>query len=80
MSEPEVIVAIYKASTHKQHVTLLELQEAALCHGWVDTQTKRRRRAVRDPVRASTTGLQLGSEEPSHGEAPARPGPGESVR
>jgi uncharacterized protein YdeI (YjbR/CyaY-like superfamily) len=41
MSEPEVVVAIYKASTHKQHVTLLELQEIALCHGWVDTQTKR---------------------------------------
>ena len=41
MSQPEVIVAIYKASTHKQHVTLLQLQEIALCHGWVDTQTKR---------------------------------------
>jgi uncharacterized protein YdeI (YjbR/CyaY-like superfamily) len=39
--QPEVVVAIYKASTHKQHVTLLELQEVALCHGWVDTQTKR---------------------------------------
>lgn len=40
-SEPEVVVAIYKASTRKQRVTLLELQEVALCHGWVDTQTKR---------------------------------------
>ena len=39
--QPEVVVSIYKASTHKQHVTLLELQEVALCSGWVDTQTKR---------------------------------------
>jgi uncharacterized protein YdeI (YjbR/CyaY-like superfamily) len=40
-SEPEVVVAIYKASAGKQTVTLVELQEVALCHGWVDTQTKR---------------------------------------
>ena len=39
--QPEVVVAIHKAATHKQHVTLLELQEVALCYGWVDTQTKR---------------------------------------
>ena len=40
-SQPEVVVAIRKASSGKQTVTLLELQEVALCHGWVDTQTKR---------------------------------------
>ncbi len=40
-SEPEVVVAIRKASSGTQTVTLLELQEVALCHGWVDTQTKR---------------------------------------
>lgn len=40
-SELEVVVAIYKKATGKQTVTLDELQEAALCHGWVDTQTKR---------------------------------------
>ena len=41
ISQPEVVVAIRKASSGRQTVTLLELQEAALCHGWVDTQTKR---------------------------------------
>ena len=40
-SHAEVVVAIRKASSGKQTVTLLELQEVALCHGWVDTQTKR---------------------------------------
>ena len=40
-SATEVVVAIYKKATGKQTVTLDELQEAALCHGWVDTQTKR---------------------------------------
>jgi len=40
-SEPDVVVAIHKASSGEQTVTLLELQEVALCHGWVDTQTKR---------------------------------------
>ncbi|MFN8623343.1 MAG: hypothetical protein U0869_21615 [Chloroflexota bacterium] len=37
----EVVVAIIKRSTGAATVTLLELQEVALCHGWVDTQTKR---------------------------------------
>jgi uncharacterized protein YdeI (YjbR/CyaY-like superfamily) len=36
----EVVVAIYKKSSGKQTVTLEALQEVALCHGWVDTQTK----------------------------------------
>jgi uncharacterized protein YdeI (YjbR/CyaY-like superfamily) len=36
----EVVVAIHKKSSGKQTVTLEALQEAALCHGWVDTQTK----------------------------------------
>jgi uncharacterized protein YdeI (YjbR/CyaY-like superfamily) len=35
------MLAIRKASSGKQTVTLLDLQEVALCHGWVDTQTKR---------------------------------------
>jgi uncharacterized protein YdeI (YjbR/CyaY-like superfamily) len=39
-SEREVIVAIYKKASGKQTVTLVDLQEVALCHGWVDTQTK----------------------------------------
>jgi uncharacterized protein YdeI (YjbR/CyaY-like superfamily) len=40
-AQPEVVVAIRKASSGTQTVTLVELQEVALCHGWVDTQTKR---------------------------------------
>ena len=38
--EREVVVAIYKKASGKQTVTLTDLQEVALCHGWVDTQTK----------------------------------------
>ena len=40
-SRPEVVLSIRKASSGTQTVTLPELQEVALCHGWVDTQTKR---------------------------------------
>ena len=36
----EVVVAIHKKSSGKQTVTLEALQEVALRHGWVDTQTK----------------------------------------
>lgn len=37
----EVVIAIYKKASGRQTVGLMELQETALCHGWVDTQTKR---------------------------------------
>ena len=40
-NEREVLVAIRKKSSGRQTVGLTELQEVALCHGWVDTQTKR---------------------------------------
>jgi uncharacterized protein YdeI (YjbR/CyaY-like superfamily) len=40
-SQAERIVAIYNQASGKQTVTLNELLETALCHGWVDTQTKR---------------------------------------
>jgi uncharacterized protein YdeI (YjbR/CyaY-like superfamily) len=40
VSEPERIVAIYKKASGRQTVTFDELLETALCHGWVDTQTK----------------------------------------
>ena len=36
----DVIVAVYKKASGKQVVTFDELLEVALCHGWVDTQTK----------------------------------------
>ncbi len=38
--EGEVVIAIYKKASGKQTVTLVDLQEVAVCHGWIDTQTK----------------------------------------
>jgi uncharacterized protein YdeI (YjbR/CyaY-like superfamily) len=37
----DVVVAIYNRRSGRQTVGLVQLQEIALCHGWVDTQTKR---------------------------------------
>jgi uncharacterized protein YdeI (YjbR/CyaY-like superfamily) len=37
----EIVVAILKAGTGRARVRLVDLQEVALCHGWVDTQTQR---------------------------------------
>jgi uncharacterized protein YdeI (YjbR/CyaY-like superfamily) len=37
----DVVVAIFKQSSGRQTVGLTALQEVALCHGWVDTQTRR---------------------------------------
>ena len=39
-TERELIVAIFKKASGKQTVTFDELLEMALCHGWIDTQTK----------------------------------------
>jgi uncharacterized protein YdeI (YjbR/CyaY-like superfamily) len=39
-AERERIVAIYKKASGRQTVTFDELLDVALCHGWVDTQTK----------------------------------------
>ena len=39
-SEREVVVAIYKKASGKQTVDFAALLGTALCHGWVDTQTK----------------------------------------
>jgi uncharacterized protein YdeI (YjbR/CyaY-like superfamily) len=38
--ERELIVAIYKKASGRQTVAFDELLDTALCHGWVDTQTK----------------------------------------
>jgi uncharacterized protein YdeI (YjbR/CyaY-like superfamily) len=49
-SEAEVVVAIWNKRSRRQTVSFLQLQEVALCHGWVDSQTKRideRRYAIR---------------------------------
>ncbi len=40
VGEKDVVVAIYKKASGKQTVTFDALLETALCHGWVDTQTK----------------------------------------
>ena len=40
-NERAIIVAIHNRASGRQTVTLVDLQESALCHGWVDTQTKR---------------------------------------
>jgi len=37
----EVVVAIFNKASGRQTVGLVALQETGLCHGWVDTQTKR---------------------------------------
>ena len=39
-AERELIVAIFKKASGKQTVTFDELLETAMCHGWIDTQTK----------------------------------------
>jgi uncharacterized protein YdeI (YjbR/CyaY-like superfamily) len=33
----EIVVAYFKKGSGRQTVTLAELQEAALCHGWIDS-------------------------------------------
>jgi uncharacterized protein YdeI (YjbR/CyaY-like superfamily) len=38
---PDLIVALHRKSSGKQTVTFEALLETAMCHGWVDTQTKR---------------------------------------
>ena len=37
----DVVVSIYKKASGKQTVTLNDLQEVALCHGWVDNLGQR---------------------------------------
>ena len=39
-TERELIVAIFKKASGRQTLTFDELLETALCHGWIDTQTK----------------------------------------
>ena len=38
---PDLVVALYRKSSGKQTVSFHALLETAMCHGWVDTQTKR---------------------------------------
>ena len=40
-SQSEVIVAIYKKGSGRQTVTVDELQETALCYGWIDSKGTR---------------------------------------
>lgn len=39
-TEREVVVAIYKKDSGRQTVTFGDLLEVAVCHGWIDTQSK----------------------------------------
>ena len=39
-SDSALVVALFKKASGKQTVTFDELQEVALCHGWVDTLTQ----------------------------------------
>lgn len=38
---PDLVVALYRKPSGKQTVPFHVLLETAMCHGWVDTQTKR---------------------------------------
>jgi uncharacterized protein YdeI (YjbR/CyaY-like superfamily) len=38
---PDLVIALYRKSSGKQMVSFEALLETAMCHGWVDTQTKR---------------------------------------
>lgn len=38
---PDLVVALYRKGSGKQTVSFDALLETAMCHGWVDTQTKR---------------------------------------
>ena len=40
-TQPDLVVAVYKRSSGRQTVRFEELLETAMCHGWVDTQTRR---------------------------------------
>jgi uncharacterized protein YdeI (YjbR/CyaY-like superfamily) len=40
-TQREVVVAIYNKASGKQTVTLSDLEEVALCHGWVDNLGQR---------------------------------------
>jgi uncharacterized protein YdeI (YjbR/CyaY-like superfamily) len=39
-TEAALVVALFKKATGKQTVSFGELQQVALCHGWVDTLTQ----------------------------------------
>lgn len=41
VTERDVVLAIHNKRSGKQTVSLVALQEVALCHGWVDTRTRR---------------------------------------
>ena len=40
-TDRDVVVGIHNKASGRQTVTLTDLQAVALCHGWVDTLTKR---------------------------------------
>jgi uncharacterized protein YdeI (YjbR/CyaY-like superfamily) len=65
-AEPERILAIYKKASGRQTVTFEELLDVALCHGWVDTQTKsidQQRYAIRFVPRRPGSNWSAGNRE-----------------
>ena len=40
-TERQVVIAIHKRTSPQATVSLPDLQEVALCHGWVDVRTQR---------------------------------------
>ena len=40
-SAGEVVISLWNKRSRRQTVGLRDLQEVALCHGWVDSQVKR---------------------------------------
>jgi hypothetical protein len=73
-TESALVVALFKKASGRQTVRFDELQEVALCHGWVDTLPEHRRRAVRDPLRPAAARLELVRDEPPHRPASPRRG------
>jgi uncharacterized protein YdeI (YjbR/CyaY-like superfamily) len=65
-SRHEWLVAIYKKASGRQTVTFDELLDTALCHGWVDTQTKgidEQRYAIRFVPRRPGSGWSASNRE-----------------
>lgn len=65
-TERDVIVAIHKRSSPAYSIGLPELQEVALCHGWVDVRTQRineERYAIRFTPRRPNSNWTEGNRE-----------------
>ena len=67
--EREVLISIFNKKSGLQEVRFEELQEVALCHGWVDTQTKsidEQRYAIRFVPRRAGSNWSATNREMAH--------------